>query len=267
MAKRRRRTTRRSIARRLKEGRGKGRLAEYKPWLHIQDVPSQGLACRAKGWKTNRVHHMLSLLELLYFYIAEWALQIVDIREQYPLLPIEETLAIARSCGIRHPTDPKTKEPVVMTTDFVLTVREGANDIDQPRTVKYRSDLFNLRTLEKLEIERRYWEARGKELKIVTECSLPKVLAKNVQWLHPYRRFQDFTDLNDLVLSLIASIVLNTLRTRNAPLCEITISLDDELGLEGGTCLAITRHLLANRVIRVDMLKPINPRARLILLN
>jgi len=100
-----------------------------------------------KGWKTNRVHQMLSLLELLYFYIAEWALQVVDIREQYPLLPIEETLAIARSCGIRHPIDPKTKEPVVMTTDFVLTVRQGASDIDQPRTVKYRADLFNLRTL------------------------------------------------------------------------------------------------------------------------
>jgi len=25
----------------------------------------------------------------------------------------------------------------------------------------------------------------------------------------------------------------------NAPLCEITISLDDELGLEGGTCLPL----------------------------
>jgi len=210
---------------------------------------------------------MLSLLELLYFYVAEWALHVVDIREQYPLLPLEETLAIARSCGIRHPTDPKTKEPVVMTTDFVITVRQGANDIDQPRTVKYRADLFNLRTLEKLEIERRYWEARGKELKIVTECSIPRVLAKNVEWLHPYRRFQDFTDLNDLVLSLIASIVMKTLQTRNAPLRDITISLDDELGLEGGTCLAVTRHLLANRALKVDMLKPIDPRERLILLN
>jgi TnsA endonuclease N terminal/TnsA endonuclease C terminal len=210
---------------------------------------------------------MLSLLELLYFFVLEWASNVVDIREQYALLPLEETLAIANSCGIRHPVDPKTRQPIVMTTDFVVTVRHGDTDIDQPRTIKYRDDLFNLRTLEKLEIERRYWEARGKELKIVTECSIPRVLAKNVEWLHPYRRFQDFTDLSDLALSLIASIVMKTLQTRNAPLCEITISLDDELGLEGGTCLAITRHLLANRLLRVDMLKPINPRVRLILLN
>jgi hypothetical protein len=267
MAKRKRRTTRRSIARRLKEGRGKGRLADYKPWLHIQDVPSLGLACRAKGWKTERVHHLLSILELLYFFVLEWSSNVVDIREQYALLPLEETLAIANSCGIRHPVDPKTRQPIVMTTDFVVTVRHGNTVIDQPRTVKYRDDLFSPRTLEKLEIERRYWEARGKKLKIVTECSIPRVLAQNVQWLHPYRRFQDFTDLPDLILSLVGSIVVNTLQTRNAPLSDITNSLDDELGVEAGTCLAITRHLIANRVLRVDMLKPINPRVRLILLD
>jgi hypothetical protein len=210
---------------------------------------------------------MLSLLELLYFFVLEWASNVVDIREQYALLPLEETLAIASSCGIRHPVDPKTRQPIVMTTDFVVTVRHGDTDIDQPRTVKYRDDLFSPRALEKLEIERRYWEARGKKLKIVTEYSIPRVLAQNVQWLHPYRHFQDFTDLPDLILSLVASIVMNTLQTRNAPLSDITNSLDDELGVEGGTCLAITRHLLANRVLRVDMLKPINPRVRLILLN
>ena len=37
-----------------------GQGANYNPWLHIQDVPSQGLASRIKGWKTRRVHHLLS---------------------------------------------------------------------------------------------------------------------------------------------------------------------------------------------------------------
>ncbi|HEV7736265.1 MAG TPA: hypothetical protein VGO47_02690, partial [Chlamydiales bacterium] len=83
MAKRKRLVTETSIKRRIKEGRGIGRLANYKPWLHIQDVPSLGLSSRIKGWKTQRVHHFLSGLELLYFYILEWSRNVVDIREQY----------------------------------------------------------------------------------------------------------------------------------------------------------------------------------------
>ena len=39
MAKRDRRSNRKVIDRRLKEGRGQGRGAEYKPYLRVQDVP------------------------------------------------------------------------------------------------------------------------------------------------------------------------------------------------------------------------------------
>jgi hypothetical protein len=266
MAKRKRNTTKATIKNRIKQGRGAGRLAEYKPWLHIQDVPSRGLASRVSGWKTNRVHHFLSLLELYYFFVFEWALVVVDIREQYALLPLEETLDIAKKCGIHHPYDPKTKHPVVMTTDFVNTVRRGPQDLDEPCTVKYSGDLISRRTLEKLEIERRYWECRKMKLKILTESNVPKVLAKNVQWVHAYRCLQDFTELDELTFSLIASNLIAALRKQAAPLSQITLSLDDQLGLEVGTCLSIVRHLISNRHLRVDMLKAINPREPLSLL-
>ncbi len=49
----------------------------------------------------------------------------MDIREQFPLLPIEETIIIAEELGIKHPTDPNTGEPVVMTTDFLVTVSKN----------------------------------------------------------------------------------------------------------------------------------------------
>lgn len=267
MAKRKRKTTQKSINMRIKEGRGMGRLAEYSPWLRIQDVPSKGLSTRIKGWKTGRVHHLLSLLELSYFYVLEWSQDVTDIREQYPLLPLEETLAIAESCGIRHPADPRTKHPIVMTTDFVNTVRRGVTDFDEPRTVKYKSDLLKLRTLEKLEIERRYWAARKKTLKIITEESIPGALAKNVEWLHSYRHLGDFAYLNEFVFSQTASAIKDALRRQSAPLRDITLQVDDCLGLEAGTSLSIVRHLLANRSLRVDILKLINPNERLILLN
>src|SRR2546421_516401 len=62
MAKRNRSSNQRVIDQRLKEGRGKGRGKEYQPFLFIQDVASLGLATRAKGWVTGRIHHFLSKL-------------------------------------------------------------------------------------------------------------------------------------------------------------------------------------------------------------
>ena len=259
MAKRKRRRTLKSIRRIIREGRGSGRLGNYKPWLYIQDVASRGLACRTKGWKTGRVHHFLSWLELFYFFLLEWSLAVVDIREQYPLLPIEETISIAASCGIRHPVHPVTRLPIVMTTDFVVTVRHPIGDVDEPHTIKYISELSNRRTLEKLEIERRYWQARNKRLKIVTERDVPPALARNIEWLHPYRNFRDFTKLSELTFSLAASNVLTVLRRQRAPLTYLAMRIDARFGFPPGTSLAIARYLIANRHVNVNMLKRINP--------
>ena len=156
MAKRKRRTTEVSIDRRIREGRGTGRLRSYSPWLHIQDVPSRGLVTRIKGWKSGRVHHLLSLLELRCLYVLDWDLEVIDVREQYPLLPREETLAIAADCGIKHPKDPRSKCPIVMTTDFVATKLINGVPVDHPLSVKYIEDLESARTREKLEVERVY---------------------------------------------------------------------------------------------------------------
>jgi len=67
MAKRKRENTPDIIERRIREGRGTGRGGDYKPWLLVQDVPSQGLASRVKGVKTGRVHHLFSQLEYRSF--------------------------------------------------------------------------------------------------------------------------------------------------------------------------------------------------------
>ncbi len=64
-------------------------------------------------------------MERNYFYLTEFSDVILDIREQFPLLPQEETIVIAEELGIKHPADPKTGDPIVMTTDFLLTVDKG----------------------------------------------------------------------------------------------------------------------------------------------
>src|SRR5262249_28974844 len=151
MGKRRVRWTRESIDRRLTEGRGDGTGINYQPWLRVQDVPSKGRIHRIKGCVTGRVHHLLSDLEAKVFYAFDFSPSVLDIREQFPLLPLEDTLAIAEECGVSHPADPGTKHPVVMTTDLLVTSHHAGGRIHEARAIKYQSDLKKLRVLEKLE--------------------------------------------------------------------------------------------------------------------
>ena len=75
------RTRTSKIEKLIKEGRGSGVGADYKPWLNIQDVSSLGRSTRLKGIKTNRQHEFLSALERNYFYLTEYSDFVVDIRE------------------------------------------------------------------------------------------------------------------------------------------------------------------------------------------
>ena len=51
MSKRKTELTEKKIAEMEKEGRGQGTGEDYKPWINIQDFPSNGLATRGKGGK------------------------------------------------------------------------------------------------------------------------------------------------------------------------------------------------------------------------
>jgi hypothetical protein len=267
MAKRKRKLDETVIDRRIKEGRGQGRGRDYKPWLTVQDVPSIGLATRILGWKTGRVHHLFSKLELADFLTEDWAKHVVDIREQYPLLPLSETLSIAQRCNIRYPTVPGTKQAVVLTTDFVITIANGLERVEQARTVKYAADLSSQRTLEKFEIERRYWKARNVDWGIVTEREIPHMLARNVELIHNHR---DIThrlpltheEIHDITVVLTSKIM----QSSDSSLRNVAIACDKQLGLDLGACLTIAYHLLATRQWEIDMSIPIRPGMPLVIL-
>lgn len=99
MGKRRTGVTVRDINRWLQQGVGSGVEGSYKPWLRVSDVPSKGRSRRVRGLKSGRVHHLLSDLEYAIFLMAEYSTLIVDIREQFPLLPYGEiTEALIQEC-------------------------------------------------------------------------------------------------------------------------------------------------------------------------
>jgi hypothetical protein len=45
------------LKRYLKEKRGEGEGASYNPWIHIYDLPSEGLSSIVPGWKTEGRDH------------------------------------------------------------------------------------------------------------------------------------------------------------------------------------------------------------------
>lgn len=249
----------------IKEGRGQNEGAAYQPWLTVRDVPSHGFSTRDKGWKTERVHHVLSNHELRYVYIGDWSKMVKDIKEQYPLLPLECTLTIAEACGYKHPVHPETKKPIVLTTDFLITVEHEGQCIELARTIKPFAKLASKRVLEKLEIERLYWKMLKTDWGIVTEQEIPKTLADNVDRIHDrYRRENlelSFEDICDIAKTLTKLVQETTGALRHA-----TQACDRHLDYKPGTSLAVAHHLIARRYWYIDMYTPIDPGKPLMLL-
>ena len=162
MAKRNTNWDENKLKRWIQEGRGQGEGKEYKPWLTIQDYPSMGRATRIFGWTTQRIHHFFSDSQLKYFYLLDWEEKVVDIREHYPLLDLETVLEDTADLKLDKFIDKKTKEPYILTTTFLITLlnHDGQKSF-AARSIKYASELSKKTTIEKLEIERRYWTAKG----------------------------------------------------------------------------------------------------------
>ena len=144
------------IERFFKEGRGSGHGVDYKPWLTIKDVSSQGLSSRIYSKNTGRQHHLLSNLETSLFLLLDWNDRVIDIREQFPL-DRQVTRMLAAKMGIVHPRDTHTQTDIVMTTDILVDIRHDGYTRPVALSVKPSNKLEDTRTLEKLELERRYW--------------------------------------------------------------------------------------------------------------
>lgn len=179
----------RDVQRWISQGLGQGERTEYKPWFYVDDVPSQGRSTRPFCITTGREHHLLSDIETSVMLYADYDLRVSDIREQYALLSREETLAIARQLGVKHPMYRGTNVPVVMTTDMVLTCKDHGSTWMCARSVKSSSEIDGAhakRLLEKAEIERQYWARRNVHWKFITELEISHTRLKNLEWLNVY---------------------------------------------------------------------------------
>lgn len=262
MPRRRRNMTGDAIPKLISEGRGQGEGESYQPWIKVQDFSSYGQANRDLGSTTGRQHDYFSKLEYSYHLVLDWS-GLLDIQEQFPLHPIESTLSIANQMGIRHPIDFIKKKPVVMTTDFRISVPCPIGKKIIARAVKPAAKLLEKRVVEKLEIERRYWESHEIDWGIVTERQINPILVGNLLWAYKFKPFSSLSPLTVETAYRISSVLTEYLLHKDDALSTIALECDDILGLTSGTSLSVARHLIASRQWQVDMMKLINPRERL----
>jgi hypothetical protein len=236
----------------LREKRGSGRLNDYKPWLTIHDVPSIGLSHRLIGRKTKRLHHLLSDGEAGAFLEFDWADEVTDIREQFPL-DRDATRAIAAEMGVPHPQDPKTRIDIVMTTDFLLDVVTELGTRCAAWSFKPEEELDKARAIEKLEIERRYWLRRNVPWYLTTAAELTQTRILNLRWLAELRSlvhvqvpYPDYW--KDRCLAFMAAIE----KSPNGTLAEVRVDLDGR-GFAPEDMVTVIRHLAANKAIRFNV--------------
>lgn len=232
----------------LKNKYGIGQGSDYKPWLRIQDVKSHGTRSIILGRKSQRSHHMMSSIESEFFYLAEFSDSVVDIREQFPILPLNYTQKVASMLGVKHPIHPKTKEPIIMTTDQLLTIDSIQGISYHAVSVKPESESDKQRVLEKIDIERVCWELLGVRFSYFTGNELTKVQSRNLDWVTaPFRENPPYFSDGQINSALT---VINVGQFFFEDLCNKLISMNiashDEAQL-------LIRYLIADKFIDVDL--------------
>ncbi len=159
----------------------------YKPWILTREC-FKGEGTRhqvADLFYKNRTIHLMSGLEKDVYYTLRSNQNVLELFEQFPLLPLCKTKDLCAQHDIRHPRNPFTRKDVVMTTDFLLIVKDKNGDKRWLAcAVKHSSDIedkpINKRTKEKLFIEKEYWASMGVKWCVITEKDINKTYVKNI---------------------------------------------------------------------------------------
>lgn len=193
VSRKRRNITEADVERWIDQGFGQGDGSKYKPWARVRDVPSIGRSTRFACLRSYRTHHLYSDVESAHFLLADFRPNVCEIREQFALLPREETLNIADALDIRHPRFPGTTTPIVMTSDLVVSTATDGGEPDFVLSVKRSSSILPgakslRRTIEKLAIERAFWQRKRVPWYLVTEAHFDATVVRNLGLLRPSRR-------------------------------------------------------------------------------
>lgn len=250
MGKKRTSNTYKTVARKIALGYGRGEGLSYKPFFSGHEFASTGRYIRMVGRTVPRMYCFMSGLEADAFVFYDCKPDVSDVLEQY-YLSLEETLEIADLLHVRHPFSGKYYHPV--TTD--LLIRKG--DVWIARAIKTSRSLEDRRTLEKLEIERVYFERRNIEWKITTEKELNRDLTQNLNWLW-YGESPEAVVPDPEKLLEAESVFQQWYEEDLLPFPALLDGITALFHLPPGGGISVFKSLLRKGIIQIDLAKPLN---------
>lgn len=213
----------------------RGRLeGEYKPFLLIHDFTSIGRVSRVQY--RNREAHLMSDLETALFHELMWHPDVVEIREQVPL-DRKITKRIADEMGVHHPKLQGDGMLNPLTSDFVVDFRFGPDKVTAPivrRAIAVkpvaslhrsnaqttsRTKTRATNTIDKLEIERRYWVEQCCGWYLVTDAELCMTRKANIELLLGTQDFSD--DEAELWIERLVEVFVEMQANPNARILDL----------------------------------------------
>ncbi|MEG0774393.1 TnsA endonuclease C-terminal domain-containing protein [Clostridium sp.] len=225
----------------------------YTPGIKIQDFSTKGRVSRIKGKTTNRIHHLISDLETNLFYLLDFEDKVTDIKEHYPLLDLEEVVSDLSNIRLDKFKDKKTGEQYIFTTTFVVRLKGISEEKYLALSVRNETELYRDLLLEKLEVERRYWQTKEINWTIITNKDIPMAKVNNIKWL-----YMGDVDIEYEKERYVKEVILSKIAKKKYSVKELLSNTDNELLLPIGTSLVVFKKMIINEEILADLYKPID---------
>lgn len=188
-----------SQMRKLAEGRGTGTQGDYRPWIKISELNSCGTCSSYRDPIHGRNVQLLSQGEFRAYLKIRFYDTVQDIREQYPLADLARSIEIANRLGYKHPMD--GADPAIMTTDLLVTRTDGS--LVACSCKPCMEDLTE-RDIEKLLIEKTYWNDVNVKWVLIETDRISHTLAKNIMDAFEYYDIDRVHDAQSLVKHMVA---------------------------------------------------------------
>ena len=265
MGQRRKPWTEEYISRRTREGKGQGEGHDYQPWITVQSFASRGTQSRIPNAEIGSSIHVMSYIERWMYLLHRHRGGLRDYRAQFAF-DREVTLAAADALGIRHPLYPKTKVPLVMTLDALVTHEATSKEVlISGWDAKPHSELAHPRTLEKLSLHRAACSIMGISHHIFTEKSVPRTTIRCIEWVTAarVRAGECAVELAILDSHKVATAADLFNRRPRKSIDKYCTDSDSKHGLEPGTTLRAVKQLMLEGHLPVDI--TLHPQAIMLL--